>query len=106
MDEERMSVMWFADLPAWGMLLSLSMHFAAGIGLGVLYFRSLWWTACRFAGGGRVTTTIAVVLGRFTLLGVLLMLASLEGAMPLLVMALGILIARYAVMRRIREATS
>ena len=44
------------------------------------------------------------MIGRFILLGGLLMLASLEGALPLLVMALGVLIARSAVMRTIRQA--
>ena len=33
------------------MLLSLAAHLAAGIVLGVLYFRSLWWNARRFTGG-------------------------------------------------------
>ena len=44
------------------------------------------------------------MIGRFALLGGLLTLASLEGALPLLAMALGVFIARFAVMRRIREA--
>ena len=34
------------------------------------------------------------MVGRFVLLGGVLTLASLEGAMPLLVMALGVLVAR------------
>ena len=55
--------------------------------------------------GGRATTTVALMIGRFALLGGLLALASLEGALPLLVMALGVFIARSAVMRRVGEAT-
>jgi F1F0 ATPase subunit 2 len=105
MDAERMTSLSFNSLPIWAMLLSLVAHFAAGIMLGLLYFRSLWWNARRFTGGGRVATTIAVMIGRFVLLGGLLTLASLEGTLPLLVMALGILIARSVVMRRIREIT-
>jgi hypothetical protein len=66
--------------------LSSAAHLTAGIVLGFLYFRSLWWNTCRFTGGGRVT------------------LASLEGALPLLMMALGVLIARSVVVRRVREA--
>ena len=50
-----------------------------------------------------MATAIAVMIGRFVLLGVLLTLASLEGALPLLVMALGVLIARSVVVRKIRE---
>jgi len=104
MDEEHMSFLSFDSLPAWAMLLSLVAYLAAGIVLGVLYFRSLWWNACRFTGGGRAATTVAQMIGRFALLGGLLTLASLEGALPLLVMALGVLIARSAVMRRVRKA--
>jgi F1F0 ATPase subunit 2 len=104
MDEERMSFLSYDDLPAWAMLLSLGAHFAAGIMVGVLYFRALWWNTRRFALGGRATTMIALTIGRFALLGGLLILASRDGALPLLVMALGVLIARSAVMRRVREA--
>jgi F1F0 ATPase subunit 2 len=104
MDEERLSFLSFDSLPLWTMFLSSVVHLTAGIVLGVLYFRSLWWNICRFTGGGRVTTTIALMIGRFALLGGLLTLANLEGALPLLVMALGVLIARSVVMRRVREA--
>ena len=41
------------------------------------------------------------MIGRFALLGGLLTLASLEGAPPLLAMALGVLVARVVVMRRV-----
>ena len=104
MDEERMSLISFAGLPPWAMLLSLLAHLAAGIALGILYFRGLWRNVRRFAAGGRAAATIALMVGRFALLGGLLTLASLEGALPLLVMALGVLIARSAVMRRVRQA--
>jgi hypothetical protein len=46
-----------------------------------------------------------VLIGRFVALGVILTLASLEGALPLLLMALGVFIARSIVMRQIREIT-
>jgi F1F0 ATPase subunit 2 len=103
MDGERMTSLYFNGLPTWAMILSLAAHLAAGVILGILYFRSLWWNARRFTAGGRVATTIAVMIGRFVLLGLLLTLASLEGALPLLVMVLGILIARSFVMRKIRK---
>ena len=92
------------SMPAWAIPLSLAAHLAGGIVLGVLYFCSLWWNVCRFTGGGRATTTIALMIGRFALLGGLLMLASLEGALPLLMAALGVLIARSIIMHRVREA--
>ncbi len=104
MDAERMSFPPFDPLPSWAMILGLVAHLAAGIAVGIVYFRSLWWNARRFAGGGRVTTTLALMAGRFALLGGLLALASLEGALPLLLMALGVLIARAVVMRAVRAA--
>jgi F1F0 ATPase subunit 2 len=104
MDEGRMISLWFDGLPGWTMLLSLAVHLAAGIAVGYIYFRSLWWNVRRFADGGGAARTIALQIGRFAVLGSLLTLASQEGALPLLVMALGVLIARAAVMRTLREA--
>jgi F1F0 ATPase subunit 2 len=103
MDEERMSLPSFDSLPAWAMPLCLAAHLAVGIVLGVLYFRGLWWNVCHLTRGGRATTTLALMVGRFVLMGALALFASLEGALPLLALALGVLIARSAVMRRIRE---
>jgi F1F0 ATPase subunit 2 len=104
MDEDRMSFASFHDLPAWAMLLGLGAHLTAGLILGALYFRTLWWNTQRFIQGGRATTAIALMIGRFVLLGGVLALASLEGALPLLVVALGILIARSVVVGRVRVA--
>jgi F1F0 ATPase subunit 2 len=104
MDEERMSFLSFDGLPTWAIFPSLAAHLAAGIALGSFYFYGLRQNVRWFAGGGRATTTVVLIIGRFALLGGLLTFASLEGALPLLVMTLGILVARSAVMRRIREA--
>jgi F1F0 ATPase subunit 2 len=103
MDAERMISLSFNGMPTWAMVLSLVAHLVAGIMLGIFYFRSLWWNAQQFSSSGRVATTITVMIGRFVLLGVLLASASLEGALPLLVMASGVLIARSFVMRKVRE---
>jgi F1F0 ATPase subunit 2 len=105
MDGKQMTSLSLNNLPNWATLLSLAAHLAAGIMVGVLYFRSLWWNARRVTAGNRMSTTIAVMIGRFVILGTVLTLASLEGALPLLLMALGIVIARFLVMRRIREIT-
>ena len=99
-----MSSLAFAHLSAGAMALSLILYLAAGFGLGLLYFRGLWWNARLFASGRRMTTAIALGLGRFLLLGGLLALAAVEGALPLLAMALGVLVARPLVMRGVREA--
>ena len=100
-----MTSLSFSNLSAWGTCLSLAAYLAAGIAVGVIYFRSLWWNARRFTAGDRTATTIAVMIGRFVVLGVVLTLASLEGALPLLLMALGVLIARSVVVRQIGEVT-
>jgi F1F0 ATPase subunit 2 len=106
MDEERMSFLSFACPPVWAMVFGAAAHLMTGIVLGILYFRSLWWNTCRFAKGGRVTTMIALMISRYALLGGLLTLVSLEGVLPLLMIALGVLIARSVALRRVREATS
>jgi F1F0 ATPase subunit 2 len=104
MGQERMSLLAFNTIPGWAALLLPAVHLAVGTALGVLYFRALWWNVGRLGGDGRVTTTIALTIGRFVLLGGLLALASLEGALPLLMMALGVLIGRAIVMRHARQA--
>jgi F1F0 ATPase subunit 2 len=105
MDEQHMSFLSMNSPPSWPLLLRLAAHLAAGMLLGVLYFRSLWWNIRRFIGGGRVTTTIALMVGRFILLGGPLVFASLEGALPLLMLTLGVLIARSSIMRAVGETT-
>ena len=91
-------------LPAWAMLLGLVAHFGAGFALGILFYRSLWWSARRFAARESLATIIALMIGRFALMGAILALASFEGALPLLIMALGMFLARFAVMNAVREA--
>ena len=98
-----MNISLLNSLTGWATSLSLLLHFTAGIVLGVLYFRGLLWNARLFAEGASLTVTIGLLIGRFVLLGSLLTLASLEGAMPLLAMALGVLISRFVVMRRLRK---
>lgn len=95
-----MSSIAFGGLSPWVMAFSLGAYFAIGVAAGLLYFRSVWRNASRLARGGRVSVTVALVIGRFALLGALLTSASLQGAPPLLAMALGILVARPLIMRR------
>ena len=85
----------------WAALPIPAVCLIAGTGLGALYFRTLWWTTRRFGEDGRATTAVALMAGRFVALGGVLFLASLAGAAPLLTMALGILVARFVVVRRV-----
>lgn len=101
-----MKAMAFTSLPDWAQVVGLAAHLAGGIALGVLYFGSLWWNTRMLAGSGRLRNAMAFTLARFTLLGGILVLVSLEGAVPLLMTALGVLVARSGVLRRIREVAS
>jgi predicted phage tail protein len=85
-------------------LLFLTAYLAGGIAAGVLYFCCVWWNARQLAAGGRAVVTILLMLGRLTLLGGVLTLASRAGAMPLLLMAPGVLLGRFLVMRGLRIA--
>jgi F1F0 ATPase subunit 2 len=103
MDGKRMSLLSPGLLPHAAAVLGAGAHLALGLGLGLVYFRGLWWNARLFASKGRAAMAVGLVLGRFVLLGGLLTLASLEGALPLLATALGVLIGRSVVMRRVME---
>jgi F1F0 ATPase subunit 2 len=92
MDAERMSVDG----------LTLALYGTSGIVAGSLYFACLWWNARLFAERGGTWLTVLLLLGRILVLGCGLTLAARQGAMPLLLMALGVFIARFAVMRGLR----
>ena len=97
---------WLHGLLGWATALGLLAHLAAGVALGALYFRGLWWNARLFAASANLPVSIGLVIGRFALLGGVLVLASLEGAMPLLAMALGVLAARWAVVHGVGRPAS
>lgn len=84
------------QFPAWTLVLNLT----AGLVLGGAYFSTLRWTSDRLATGRGLKATVAVIVARFALLGGALTLTSLMGALPLLLTALGVLIARAVVLRR------
>ena len=86
--------------------LTFLAYFVGGVVAGALYFTSLWWSTRRFAQGGRMIATVALMIGRFLLLGGVLVLASLQGALPLLLMTLGIFLARFVVTRRVRAVAA
>jgi F1F0 ATPase subunit 2 len=85
-------------------ILTNCAYLAAGVVIGALYFGGLWWNIRLFAERGRLRTMILAMIGRFILLGGLLTLASLEGAMPLLLLALGVFAGRFVVMSRVRAS--
>ncbi len=90
--------------PAWTALLAFA-HFAIGVMLGFVYFRSLWWNA-RLLAAGVPTLTAAWMAGRLTLLACVLALMSLEGATALLTTGLGVLAGRAIILRQVRKAVA
>ena len=76
--------------------------FLAGLAIGFGYFTSLWWNTRLFTAGGSARSAILLMICRFAILGGGLTLASLGGALPLLITAQGVLTGRFAVMRRMR----
>ena len=86
--------------------LTLALHVTAGLAIGGLYFGSLWWSTHRFALGGPAGALLGGIALRFAVLGGTLWVASRAGALPLLATALGVLVARFAVMRRVRSLAS
>ena len=79
--------------------LVLALFAAAGVAVGVIFFRALRWGARVLVEGGAVSTAFALTLGRFGLVGLLLYFAVRAGAAPLLVASVGIFIGRFLVMR-------
>ena len=79
--------------------LALALFAAAGVAVGVIFFRALRWGARVLVEGGAVSTAFALTLGRFGLVGLLLYFAIRAGAAPLLAVSVGIFIGRFLVMR-------
>jgi len=79
--------------------LVLALFAAAGVAVGVIFFRALLWGARVLVEGGAVSTAFALTLGRFGLVGLLLYFAVRAGAAPLLAASVGIFIGRFLVMR-------
>jgi len=106
MDEQRMSPTFIAALGSGAAIAGLAARIAGGLLLGGLFFLGLWRSARNLLEGGSVLATSALTIGRFVGLGALLFLASLRGAGPLLETTIGVMIARFLILRRLHEAAS
>lgn len=84
--------------------LFTALWLAVGVVAGTAYFTNIWWSSQRFAIGIGIMATLGLSALRLAALGGLLVLASWQGAAPLLGTALGVVVARFGVMRRFREA--
>ena len=85
--------------------LRLIGFFVAGLGAGAAYFLAVWRNARSLAQGAGMARTILAVAGRFALMALALGLASRGGAGPLLATSCGVLLARFFVVRRLKERT-
>lgn len=72
---------------------------ALGIMAGTTFFALLRWNTLLYVQGGSLGFALGLQAVRIGLLGGLLVLTALQGALPLLLTALGLLIARPIVMR-------
>jgi hypothetical protein len=84
-------------------ILGLIGFLTIGLAVGAAYFTAMWRSAELFAAGRRMPLAIALVAGRFALIAATLAGVAIRGgAMPLLMTALGVVIARAVAVRRVR----
>jgi F1F0 ATPase subunit 2 len=74
---------------------------ALGLVAGTLHFSLLRWNTIFYARPGRIGMGAALQLARLAVLAALLTMVARQGALPLLLTALGVLIARPIVVRRL-----
>jgi hypothetical protein len=81
----------------------LALWLAGGVLIGMIYFRLVRHSADLILSGrrGGPLFGVALVLVRLAGLGGVLVIAAMQGAGPLLAAALGLLIGRFAMMRRV-----
>jgi F1F0 ATPase subunit 2 len=78
--------------------------FAAGLAAGTLHFALLRWNASLYGRSRHIAGAAALQVLRLAVLGMVLALIARHGALPLLLAALGVLIARSLVMRMMAPA--
>lgn len=80
----------------------LSLGFMAG----ALFFALLRWNAMLYVRGGSLARALGLQAIRLAAMGGLLIVVALHGALPLLLTALGLLIARPVVLRFTTDGTT
>jgi len=106
MDVRGMNLFAVDGDPAWLSLIPVFVHAIGGIVLGVIYFGAGWRSAVELAKGASAAKIAALTVFRFAALAGVLFLVSLEGAVPLLVTAFGVLVARFLIVRRVKRSAS
>jgi F1F0 ATPase subunit 2 len=82
-------------------MLDTAIFLSLGLAAGALFFALLRWNTSLYLQPGSVALALAVQTIRVAAVGGLLVLTALHGALPLLMTALGLLIARPIVLRRL-----
>lgn len=93
------------SLPEWTVFAVVPLCLLAGVALGLAHFGALWRQAQALAGKDRPKRAAAEAVLRFVVLLAGLVGASLLGAGPLIALALGVMIGRWLVMRRVERAS-
>ncbi|WP_436644285.1 ATP synthase subunit I [Microbaculum sp. FT89] len=83
------------------LISQLGLGLLVGLVVGAVHFGSLWWNTQIFARSGSMVMALAIQFGRFGLLAAVFIFLSRFGALPLLAGALGLLVARQVVIRRL-----
>lgn len=78
---------------------ALILYLLAGASLGLVYFAILQWTVRLFAGGAGGSLVVPLYAVRIAAAVLVFWLVAQQGALPLLLVLLGFLIARIAVQR-------
>lgn len=91
-------------MPEPGPLAGTALGLGVGLAAGAAYFATLWWNTQLYLSGGRALLALLIQVVRFALLLAALAALALFGALPLLTGAVGLLIARTLVLRRLGRA--
>jgi len=103
MGEFGMIGSWYSSLDLLVRVPLLVLHLAIGIGVGVLHFRAIRESARQLVEAGNVRRVAALTVGRLAVTGAVLIIAALEGALPLVAAAAGLMIGRQAVLGKKSE---
>jgi len=87
--------------PALGPWAAAGLGLAVGLAAGAAYFASLWWNTQLYLAGGRVLLALALQILRLAVLLMALAGLAVFGALALLMGAVGVLLARALVLRRV-----
>lgn len=101
MDEKHMIISSLGGLSQPMPYLGIGAHLFAGVFLGIFFFRCLWWQTQMLAGDAVAWGIVAMILGRYALLGSALVLASMTGAGMLISLTIGVLAGRQLALRKI-----